>query len=187
VPVGYKVAYFPYDTATHTLGDQLDLVKGWTAGGTWGRPVDAVVDGQGNLLISDDSSGTIYKLTYNTTTPTPTPTPTPTSTPTPNPTPIPTPTPTALNTPSGLTVTAVSTAQINLRWNDNSANESGFRVEQSTDGTNFTQIGTVGVNVTTYSATGLARNKNYYYRVRAYNASGVSAYSNTVKQRTLRK
>ncbi|HVG38515.1 MAG TPA: hypothetical protein VM870_04460, partial [Pyrinomonadaceae bacterium] len=56
---GYKVIYFPWNVVAP--GNQLDLVTGWVSGGnSWGRPVDAVVDLQGNLLISDDSSGTIY-------------------------------------------------------------------------------------------------------------------------------
>jgi glucose/arabinose dehydrogenase len=64
-PTGYKVAYFPWDSATQQPGARIDLVTGWlTAQGAWGRPVDAAVDQQGNLLISDDASGTIYKLTY---------------------------------------------------------------------------------------------------------------------------
>jgi hypothetical protein len=45
----------------------------------------------------------------------------------------------------------------------------------------------VGANTTSFTNTGLMRNRNYYYRVRAYNVSGDSAYSNTLKQRTLRK
>jgi glucose/arabinose dehydrogenase len=28
----------------------------------WGSPVDAIPDAQGNLLITDDGSGTIYRL-----------------------------------------------------------------------------------------------------------------------------
>ena len=45
----------------------MDLVSGWLLPRTeevWGRPVDMAVDLQGNLLISDDYSGTIYKLSY---------------------------------------------------------------------------------------------------------------------------
>jgi glucose/arabinose dehydrogenase len=64
---GYKIAYFPWDSTTNTPGDQIDLVSGWLVPETqevWGRPVDMVVDQQGNLLISDDFSGTIYKLSY---------------------------------------------------------------------------------------------------------------------------
>ncbi|WP_152588219.1 PQQ-dependent sugar dehydrogenase [Nostoc sphaeroides] len=64
---GYKIAYFPWNSTTKTLGEEMDLVNGWLIPRTeevWGRPVDMVVDLQGNLLISDDYSGTIYKLSY---------------------------------------------------------------------------------------------------------------------------
>ncbi|MBD6620786.1 sugar dehydrogenase [Komarekiella sp. 'clone 1'] len=64
---GYKIAYFPWDNTKNIPGDQIDLVSGWLITATqqvWGRPVDMVVDQQGNLLISDDYSGTIYKLSY---------------------------------------------------------------------------------------------------------------------------
>ncbi|MEH2108278.1 PQQ-dependent sugar dehydrogenase [Nostoc sp.] len=65
---GYRIAYFPWNTTTNTPGQEMDLVSGWVAPATqqiWGRPVDMVVDQQGNLLISDDYSGTIYKLSSN--------------------------------------------------------------------------------------------------------------------------
>jgi hypothetical protein len=90
--------------------------------------------------------------------------------------------------PSNLTATAVSGLQINLAWTDNSTNENGFAIEQSTDGVNFSQIGTVGVNTTTYiSNSNLASGTTYYYRVRAYNGTGnsiYSAYSNTAQATT---
>ncbi|MHC5825419.1 MAG: PQQ-dependent sugar dehydrogenase, partial [Nostoc sp.] len=66
-PSGYTIAYFPWDSTTKIPGNQIDLVSGWTLPLTekyWGRPVDTAVDQQGNLLISDDYSGTIYKLSY---------------------------------------------------------------------------------------------------------------------------
>ena len=47
------------------------------------------------------------------------------------------------------------------------------------NGTTFTQIATVGVNIRTYTNTGLNRGTRYYYRVRANNANGNSTYSNT--------
>ena len=82
--------------------------------------------------------------------------------------------------PTNLTATAVSRSQINLAWTDNATNESGFKIERCKGSTctNFTQIATVGANVTTYANTGLTKNTTYRYRVRAYNASGNSAYSN---------
>lgn len=61
-PTGYKVAYFPWSAGRP--GAQLDLATGWTVGGTWGRPVDVAVAPDGGLFVSDDRSGTIYKLTY---------------------------------------------------------------------------------------------------------------------------
>jgi hypothetical protein len=93
---------------------------------------------------------------------------------------------TAPAAPSSLKATALSSSRIDLAWNDNSANETGFQIERSTNGTAFTQIATAGANVKTYSSTGLARNKTYNYRVRATNAGGNSTYSNTASARTPR-
>jgi glucose/arabinose dehydrogenase len=62
---GYKVAFFPWDDGRQAPASQVDLVTGWLNESTqqaWGRPVDAVVDQQGNMFVSDDASGTIYKL-----------------------------------------------------------------------------------------------------------------------------
>ena len=89
--------------------------------------------------------------------------------------------------PSGLKAAAVSSVQVNLAWTDNSANETGFRIERSTDGTSFAQIAAVGADVKTYSDAGLARAKTYTYRVRATNAGGDSAYSNTASVKTPRR
>ena len=70
VPTGYKVVYFPWHKGAP--GEQIDLVTGWlpddaqNSGEAWGRPVDAAVDAQGNMFISDDASGTVYKLSPKT-------------------------------------------------------------------------------------------------------------------------
>jgi len=83
--------------------------------------------------------------------------------------------------PGPLTATVVSCNCIRLNWGDNSLNETGFKIErcQGTGCSNFTQIAQVGANVTTYNNTGLSAGVSYSYRVRAYNAAGNSAYSNT--------
>ncbi|MBZ0160042.1 MAG: fibronectin type III domain-containing protein [bacterium] len=92
-----------------------------------------------------------------------------------------------LAAPTNLTAKAVSISRIDLAWTDNAGNEDGFSIEQSLNGTSFTQIGRVGANVKTYSATGLSPSITYYYRVRAYNNASSSAYSNTVRVRTKRR
>ncbi len=89
--------------------------------------------------------------------------------------------------PSGLTATAVSKSQINLSWADTSDNEDGFKIERSKSlTTGFVQIATVGADVTAFSNTGLAKNTTYYYRVRAFNAGGDSAYSTAFAKTLLR-
>jgi hypothetical protein len=114
-------------------------------------------------------------------TPTPTATPTPTVAGTPTPTPTVSPLPAA---PTSLIGSASSASQVDLAWTDNSSNELVFQIEQSTDGITFVQVATVGANVARYSATNLSAQTNYWYRVRAYNSYGSSAYSNIVKVRT---
>ncbi|QJD80222.1 fibronectin type III domain-containing protein [Spirosoma rhododendri] len=79
--------------------------------------------------------------------------------------------------PARLTATATSNTQIDLAWADLSDNETGFEIERSIDGTTFTKIADLGANVTTYQNTGLTPNTRYYYRIRAKNAVGLSAYS----------
>ena len=91
--------------------------------------------------------------------------------------------------PTNLVATAISRSQINLSWTDNATNESGFQIERCKGATctNFTQIATVGPNVTTFQNTGLTANTSYRYRVRAYNAYGTSAYSNIVTAKTMKR
>jgi len=88
--------------------------------------------------------------------------------------------------PSGLTAMAVSSSQIDLSWSDSDTAEQGFKVERCSGAgcSNFAQIATVGANVTGYSNTGLSSSTSYTYRVRAYNASGDSDYSNTASAMT---
>ena len=83
--------------------------------------------------------------------------------------------------PSNLTAEGVSSRTIALNWQDNSTNEQGFKIErcQNQSCNNFSQVATVGANVTTFTDPNRVRGKAYGYRVRAYNAAGNSAYSNT--------
>ena len=93
---------------------------------------------------------------------------------------------TPLAAPTALTATAVSSSQISLTWTDNSVTETGYKIEQSpVDNLHYTQIATVGPNVTSYTDTGLSEGTKYYYRVRAYNAIATSAYSSEKNATTL--
>ncbi len=83
--------------------------------------------------------------------------------------------------PSNLTATAISFSQVNLAWNDNSANEVGFSIERKVGSTGiYIPLPVVSANVINYADTGLTSNTTYYYRVRSYNAVGYSTYSNEV-------
>ena len=88
------------------------------------------------------------------------------------------------NAPANLTASAQSAFQIRLSWTDTSANEDGFRVERSLNGTDFTQIAQVLANTTNYLNTGLFPGTTCYYRVRAYNSAGNSAYANVASAGT---
>jgi hypothetical protein len=79
--------------------------------------------------------------------------------------------------PTNLRVTAFASSAVDLAWNGNSYNENYFQVERSTDGTNFTAIGTT--TGLTFEDGGLA-NGTYSYRVTAVNGAGNSAYTGTL-------
>jgi fibronectin type 3 domain-containing protein len=92
---------------------------------------------------------------------------------------------TAPAAPSNLTASPVSPSQIALSWQDNSSNESGFKIERSRDGVNFSQVGFVSVNTTDYTDSNLAPDTIYYYQVVATNSVGDSAPTNIANATTL--
>src|ERR1039457_2153663 len=142
------------------------------------------------IAKSPDGLTALFKAITTTPTPTPTPgiTPTPTPTQTPTPAPTPTPTPTPCSTPAAptsLVATAISSSQINLSWTDNANNETGYRIQRSTDGVSFTLIpGVLPSNTHSYSDTGRTTATTYYYRVGALNTCGFSAPSNVASATT---
>jgi len=79
-----------------------------------------------------------------------------------------------VSTPAVLTATAVWFSQINLAWQDNSKNGSGFEVYRSTTGPSgtFALRGSTGAGVTSYSDGGLSGSSESCYKVRAFRVSG---------------
>jgi hypothetical protein len=94
---------------------------------------------------------------------------------------------TELGAPTNLSAIAVSSVRVTLSWQDNADAEAGYRIERASGGGAFSQIGTVGANVVTYVDATVKAGKKYSYRVRAYNGSGNSDYSNTASVATPRK
>jgi fibronectin type 3 domain-containing protein len=85
------------------------------------------------------------------------------------------------NAPSNLAAVIGGGGSVDLSWTDNSGNETGFRIERSTDGgATFPVTATVGANVNTYSDTTVAPSTTYTYRVIAFNIAGDSLPSNIV-------
>ena len=87
--------------------------------------------------------------------------------------------------PSDLTATAVSGTQVDLAWTGNATDQTGCKVEWSSDGTNWSALVTAAADETTYSDSGLTEGTLRFYRVFATNSIGDSGYSGTVSATTL--
>ena len=85
--------------------------------------------------------------------------------------------------PTNLALTA-TTSSLDLTWDD-VADEDGYYVYRSADNVSFSQIGSVGGDVTSYSDNSMSLETLYYYYVVAHNATGNSGNSNTVSGQTL--
>ncbi len=90
---------------------------------------------------------------------------------------------TAPSAPSSLSATALSQSSIALTWQDNSDNETGFKIERKTgNGGTYSQINTAsaisGIGSSGYyEDTSLTEGTSYCYKIRAYNLAGDSSYS----------
>ena len=87
--------------------------------------------------------------------------------------------------PTAFTVTAVGANQIDLAWDDNSANETGFEIHRATAVTGpYFPVYTTAANGEDYYDTGLTANTVYYYKIRAVNATNLSEFSTEKGART---
>ncbi|MBK5274726.1 MAG: PKD domain-containing protein, partial [Desulfuromonadales bacterium] len=80
---------------------------------------------------------------------------------------------TAVTAPSGLTITGGNSVGLALKWNDNTANETGFTIERKTGASGtYAQIASVAANVTSYVDMSVVSGTLYYYQVRASSTVG---------------
>lgn len=69
--------------------------------------------------------------------------------------------------------------EIDIFWADNSNNETTFRLERASGNQVFSELVALGPDATSWLDSNVSPFTTYTYRVRACNASGCSAYSNT--------
>lgn len=87
----------------------------------------------------------------------------------------------APNAPTSLVGEAITETRIDISWNDNSLDETIFKVERSDDaGATWTEIATTLADEYSYKDYDVTTGTTYSYRVRAYNIIGNSAYSNVI-------
>jgi glucose/arabinose dehydrogenase len=65
-PVGYKVVFVPFSNG-RPAGEPIDFATGFRSpdGKTHGRPVGVTVDPRGALIVADDLSNTVWRVTRN--------------------------------------------------------------------------------------------------------------------------
>jgi len=74
---------------------------------------------------------------------------------------------------------SVRLARLTLNWVDNSGGTAKFIIERRTGTTGtYRRIGTTGKGITTYTDSEILAGTTYCYRVKAFNASEESGYSN---------
>jgi glucose/arabinose dehydrogenase len=66
VRVGYEVIRVPLHQSGHASGEYEDFLTGFVLpdGNVWGRPVGVTVAADGALLVSDDGSNSIWRVSY---------------------------------------------------------------------------------------------------------------------------
>ena len=146
------------DVAIHEFGHALGLAHSEIAGATMEPSMPGYCDTSQLTLEPDDISGilTLYPPTSSSSLQVPT-------------------------APSGLSASINNTnptSSLNVSWSDNANTETGYRIERSFDGANFSPLTQLGQNARSYTDSGLSAGTVYYYRVSAFNNAGSSGYSN---------
>jgi hypothetical protein len=83
----------------------------------------------------------------------------------------------AASPPQHLSAWTSAPSTVVLHWFDASVLETGYKVERSTNGLDFTEIAMLGSDATNFVDNDAGSASRYYYRVRAYNSRGNSAFT----------
>ncbi len=191
IPTGYTIGYQSTTSRGHTIafnntflgtGSNLNRALTLQQATSW---ITSVTPSSGTLPpgasqivdIALDTAGLVAGQTNNTTV----------TLTTNDPAALSTPIPVSLtvsnlpSTPAGLRLTSNSSTEIGLTWADVGTNETGIKVERSENGVSgWSQIALPAAGSTAYLDQGLPSAAIRYYRVRATNPAGDSAWSATV-------
>ncbi|MCM8812570.1 MAG: PA14 domain-containing protein, partial [Candidatus Omnitrophica bacterium] len=90
-----------------------------------------------------------------------------------------------ISAPGPVRITDALITSLRIAWQDNSDNETGFRVERKTGAAGaYAPVMTTGANTTSWLNSGLAAETEYFYRICALKSSGASEYSPEVGMKT---
>jgi len=82
--------------------------------------------------------------------------------------------------PVALVGTRETPSSVVLTWSDGALNETSFEVERRRPEGSFERIATLEMDSVSFTDSGLEESQGYFYRVRALNGVGASAYSDEV-------
>ena len=91
--------------------------------------------------------------------------------------------------PTNLRVDFIASNRIQIVWTDGGNNADGYIIESCAQRgcNNFIEVGRVFPDIRHFVHGNLFPNTQYYYRVKAFNAGGTSAYTDVVSAKTLKK
>ncbi|MCP9769581.1 fibronectin type III domain-containing protein [Lacihabitans sp. LS3-19] len=90
------------------------------------------------------------------------------------------------NTPLNFAANGISQNQINISWNSNSSDDENYLIEISEDSLNFSLFTQIPSYQFSEQDINKLSNKKYFYRIKACNENGCSAFSQIVKAHTFK-
>lgn len=87
--------------------------------------------------------------------------------------------------PTDLGITSSTSSSVSLYWSNSATNETGIKIYAATSASGpFNVVAQVGPDTSIATVENLSPSTTYYFKVEAFNASGVSGFSNTANTTT---